>query len=325
MEEWRRSWRSWEERFLQDFEYEFLSRSDNDSQRIVLSLRQVPSAKCALKEDWERKKTSRRERTEKRALYATEALTGITPNKPELDCEREKRTFREVERPIGKDASKESETPFTDKAATGGTVWDASIVMARWLERNPALVLGKRCIELGAGVGLVSSVSCCLGAELVVASDGDDVIPLLESNLKRTVQVMSAARLGTGRAFSLSDKLVAEKLCWESPNDLAFVEAKYGFFETILCSDVVYDEQASVALFQVIVRITALAVRSGKDPILLLAQDDHIPHVVESFLTLMDAYFERRNVDYADLDPFYRSDLIKVYVFRANRSAFQKK
>lgn len=36
-------------------------------------------------------------------------------------------------------------------------VWDSSIVMAKFFERWPALVQGKRCLDLSAGCGLVGA------------------------------------------------------------------------------------------------------------------------------------------------------------------------
>jgi predicted nicotinamide N-methyase len=37
------------------------------------------------------------------------------------------------------------------------TVWDSSIVMAKYLERHAPQFAGKRCLELGAGCGLVGA------------------------------------------------------------------------------------------------------------------------------------------------------------------------
>ena len=37
------------------------------------------------------------------------------------------------------------------------TVWDSSIVMSKYLERHSSQFAGKRCLELGAGCGLVGA------------------------------------------------------------------------------------------------------------------------------------------------------------------------
>lgn len=41
---------------------------------------------------------------------------------------------------------------------TGCALWEASIVLAGYLEKNPACVRGHRVLELGAGLGLISQV-----------------------------------------------------------------------------------------------------------------------------------------------------------------------
>ena len=46
--------------------------------------------------------------------------------------------------------------------------------VVRFLEDAPSLVRGKRVVELGSGVGLVARVCCDEGAELVLATDGED-------------------------------------------------------------------------------------------------------------------------------------------------------
>ncbi|KAK9791359.1 hypothetical protein WJX73_007751 [Symbiochloris irregularis] len=46
-----------------------------------------------------------------------------------------------------------SQAPF-DAEGFASTVWDSSIVMAKYFERWPDLVCGKRCLDLSAGCGL---------------------------------------------------------------------------------------------------------------------------------------------------------------------------
>ncbi len=70
-----------------------------------------------------------------------------------------------------------------DADTLGLTVWDGSIVLSRFLEHNQALVHGKRVLELGCGVGLVSVVCAALGAASVCATDMDAVLPLVRTNV----------------------------------------------------------------------------------------------------------------------------------------------
>ncbi|GAB5370094.1 hypothetical protein AAMO2058_001462500 [Amorphochlora amoebiformis] len=93
---------------------------------------------------------------------------------------------------------------------TGTAVWDASYAFSEWLSRqnspNSSKFLhdflppprresgwdtwkGKRGVELGSGIGLVSIVSARLGVK-IWATDGDpEVIKLLKGNAKRNVQI----------------------------------------------------------------------------------------------------------------------------------------
>lgn len=55
----------------------------------------------------------------------------------------------------------------------GGTVRQASFVLAELLARQPERVAGRSVVELGAGLGLVSIVAALCGAARVAATDGD--------------------------------------------------------------------------------------------------------------------------------------------------------
>ena len=47
---------------------------------------------------------------------------------------------------------------------TGGTSWDASVVLSKYLEKNKDLVEGKMVIELGSGVGIAGMSAAVLKA-----------------------------------------------------------------------------------------------------------------------------------------------------------------
>lgn len=53
------------------------------------------------------------------------------------------------------------------EGGTGCHVWPAGLWLAQWLLNNPHIVKGKRCLELGAGTGLVGAVAAQLGASQV--------------------------------------------------------------------------------------------------------------------------------------------------------------
>ena len=67
---------------------------------------------------------------------------------------------------------------------TGATVWPASIVLIKYLEKNPALVLQKSVVDLGAGTGVTSIAAAVLGSRHVVCTDGTaSVVQLAQDNV----------------------------------------------------------------------------------------------------------------------------------------------
>lgn len=61
------------------------------------------------------------------------------------------------------------------------TVWDSSIVLAKYFERHAGRYAGARCLDLSAGCGLPGLVLARLGAR-VTATDLSPNLPLLEKN-----------------------------------------------------------------------------------------------------------------------------------------------
>ena len=68
---------------------------------------------------------------------------------------------------------------------TGGAVYDAGVVLSRWLCSQPAVVRGLPVLELGCGPGLTALVAAALGAAEVLATDMDDsALALARDNLE---------------------------------------------------------------------------------------------------------------------------------------------
>ncbi|RQM20314.1 hypothetical protein B5M09_006708 [Aphanomyces astaci] len=105
----------------------------------------------------------------------------------------------------------------------GGKLWDSSLILTAYLAAHPAVVSGKHVIELGSGLGLVGLACASLPAVAsVVLTDIDDVVPLLEYNV---------------RLNDLSDKASVKPLWWGTSIEHLF-NAPY---DVVLLSDVVYD------------------------------------------------------------------------------------
>lgn len=52
-------------------------------------------------------------------------------------------------------------------------MWPSAVVLSRWLASNPTFVTGKRCLELGAGCGLVGLAAARLQQKHVIISGGN--------------------------------------------------------------------------------------------------------------------------------------------------------
>ncbi|KAL3793532.1 hypothetical protein HJC23_007272 [Cyclotella cryptica] len=68
---------------------------------------------------------------------------------------------------------------------TGLNVWDGAVLIARYLEKRPEIVMNKKVLELGAGCGLVGIAASKLGAKEVVMTDLQYALPLMRENVEQ--------------------------------------------------------------------------------------------------------------------------------------------
>ena len=128
-------------------------------------------------------------------------------------------TSTSVELPLFGSTWRLSQAPNTNHLGT--TVWDASIILAKWMEKNarkgselsrPRLA-GKKVLELGAGMGLGGLAAAALGAE-VELTDVAEVLPLLRQNAEA---LMGKASLATSDApwVAGAGSVSVRELDWE--------------------------------------------------------------------------------------------------------------
>ncbi|KAJ6670381.1 S-ADENOSYL-L-METHIONINE-DEPENDENT METHYLTRANSFERASES SUPERFAMILY PROTEIN [Salix viminalis] len=189
----------------------------------------------------------------------------------------------------------------------GTTVWDASMVLVKFLERNcrrgrfcPSKLKGKRVIELGAGCGVAGFGMALLGCD-VVATDQIEVLPLLMRNAERnTARIMQK----DSNSDSFGSIQVAE-LDWGNEDHIRAVDPP---FDYIIGTDVVYAEHLLDPLLQTILAL------SGPKTTILLGYEIRSTNVHERMLDMWKKNFEVKTVPKAKMDCNYQHPSIQLYI-----------
>ncbi|XP_019199009.1 PREDICTED: protein N-lysine methyltransferase METTL21A [Ipomoea nil] len=189
----------------------------------------------------------------------------------------------------------------------GTTVWDASMVLVKFLEKNgrkgrfrPSKLKGKRVIELGAGCGVAGFGMALLGCD-VVSTDQTEVLPLLMRNVERnTSRVMQM----NPDSDSFGSIKVAE-LDWGDEDHIKAVEPP---FDYIIGTDVVYSEHLLEPLLQTILAL------SGPKTTILLGYEIRSTNVHEKMLELWKRNFEVKTVPKAKMDSNYQHPSIQLFI-----------
>jgi predicted nicotinamide N-methyase len=133
---------------------------------------------------------------------------------------------------------------------TGATVWPASMVLLKYLERNPQVVDNKTIIDLGAGTAITSIAAAVLGAKRVVCTDGtESVVKLAQENVNQV-------------PIDISSKIHVRKYCWGDGSD------KKTIFDVVLVSDCVLPK-----LYPIAPLVKALDDLMGDDSVALLSYE----------------------------------------------------
>ncbi|CAL1366905.1 unnamed protein product [Linum trigynum] len=189
----------------------------------------------------------------------------------------------------------------------GTTVWDASMVLVKYLEKNcrrgrfcQSKLKGKRAIELGAGCGVAGFGMALLGCD-VISTDQVEVLPLLMRNVERNTQRIVQSEQSSGSFGSIS---VAE-LDWGNEEHIRAVEPPFDF---IIGTDVVYKEHLLEPLLQ-----TILALSSPKTTI-LLGYEIRSTNVHEKMLAMWKNNFQVKTVPKSKMHYKYQHPSIELYI-----------
>ncbi|XP_022750020.1 protein N-lysine methyltransferase METTL21A-like isoform X1 [Durio zibethinus] len=189
----------------------------------------------------------------------------------------------------------------------GTTVWDTSMVFAKFLEKNcrkgrfcPSKLKGKRVVELGAGCGVAGFGMALLGCD-VVSTDQIEVVPLLRRNVERnTSRIMQM----NSNSDSFGSIQVAE-LDWGNEDHIKAVAPP---FDYIIGTDVVYAEHLLGPLLQTIIAL------SGSKTTILLGHEIRSTSVHEQMLQTWKNLFEVKIVPKAKMDSKYQHPSIQIFI-----------
>ncbi|CAI9290019.1 unnamed protein product [Lactuca saligna] len=189
----------------------------------------------------------------------------------------------------------------------GTTVWDASMVLVKYLEKNcrkgrfsPSKLKGKRVIELGAGCGVAGFGMALLGCD-VVSTDEVEVLPLLMRNIERNISRITQMNPD---ADSIGSMMAAE-LSWGNKDHIRALDPP---FDYIIGTDVVYAEHLLEPLLQ-----TMLAL-SGPKTTILIGYEIRSTNVHEQMIQLWKKHFEVKIVPKSKMDVKYNHPSIQLYI-----------
>ncbi|XP_027909151.1 protein N-lysine methyltransferase METTL21A isoform X1 [Vigna unguiculata] len=194
----------------------------------------------------------------------------------------------------------------------GTTVWDASLVFAKFLERNcrrgrfsPAKLKGKRVIELGAGCGVSGFGMALLGCDVIV-TDQKEVLPLLERNVERNI-----SRVMQKNPETFGSIKVAE-LQW---GDESHIKAVGPPFDYIIGTDVVYVDHLLEPLLQTILAL------SGPRTTIVLGYEIRSTSVHEKMLQMWKRNFDVKTVSKSKMDETFQHPSIQLFIMGFKHSA----
>ena len=177
-------------------------------------------------------------------------------------------------------------------ANTGGCVWDTAFVLARWMQ--PRLgdwrMSGGRlkCLEIGAGCGLLGIALGHLGCDVIVTEQSSAM-----SNLTHNVNANPCKKGGT---------VVAQQLTWGDANEIAAISGSATNINLIVGTDVIYNVEHVEPLLQ------TLHALSTPTTIVLLCYQQREPAATAKLLSLAPNYFTGMqtidNVDDGEVLPF---------------------
>lgn len=196
----------------------------------------------------------------------------------------------------------------------GTTVWDASIVLAKYLEKNARKgelsrnkVKGKRCIELGAGMGLAGMAFALLGADVALTDTTDAVMALLRRNVDTNMTTAALKLKDAEWAVGVAGKISVSELDWSKKSHY---EALHPPFDYVIAADCVYSE---VAIPHFLNTVLAMA---GFKSIIIVCNEFRSQTVHDIFMAEFSRHFSIKKVPMHKMESEYQHPLIHIYIMK---------
>eukprot|EP00198_Chlamydomonas_reinhardtii_P003232 XP_001692568.1 predicted protein [Chlamydomonas reinhardtii] len=201
----------------------------------------------------------------------------------------------------------------------GTTVWDASVVLAKWFEKNirkgdfaRSKVRGKRALELGAGMGLAGMAFAMVGAN-VVLTDTADVLPLLRINYETNLSP-AAVRLARGHQHGTwadsAGTVEVQELDWTKPEQVAPLHPPYDY---ILAADCIYHEGLTEDFHRTVMQVT------NEKSTVVVCNELRSHSVQGRFMSLFTATHSIKTVPHAKMDEKYQHPNIFIYIMKKKK------
>jgi predicted nicotinamide N-methyase len=142
----------------------------------------------------------------------------------------------------------------------GDVIWPSSEALARLVAHVPSLVKNKDCIDIGAGLGLVSAAAIMSQAKRVLAVDYDaEVLEMTRKSVEKMASSVSSSDSANSIDFNGAE---VKQLDWTCVDGDKWPKHE---FDVALASDVLYDENCAQCVANVIDRVLKKKTDNGDD------------------------------------------------------------
>ncbi|XP_075283368.1 protein N-lysine methyltransferase METTL21D isoform X1 [Opisthocomus hoazin] len=188
-----------------------------------------------------------------------------------------------------------------EAGGVGCVVWDAALVLAKFLETGACPLASRHVLELGAGTGAVGIMAATLGADVTV-TDLEELQELLAANIE------SNRHLVTGAVRAQVLKWGEDVTEFQPPPDY------------ILMADCIYYEESLEPLLKTLKDLT------GPDTCVLCCYEQRTvgknPEIERKYFELLQVDFELEEIPLEKHDEEYRSEDIRIVAIRRKPANF---